>query len=225
MSPLPLASAGIGMTRITSWRSSGSCERRDATATVRASWSKSRAYCFTLERHRPPILPPMRRCPASDAPAASRPPPAAAPAARRQRRSSDWRTLAQAAALPLGNTSWRVLVALAFLVAAKLANVGVPLVLKELVDALALEPGDPRRCWWCRSALLVAYGAAAPVDHAVHRAARVRVRQGDAARGRARIALEVFRHLHALSPALPPRAPDRRHDARHRARHARHLSR
>ena len=34
---------------------------------------------------------------------------------------------------------WRVLIALAFLVAAKLANVGVPLVLKNLVDALDAE--------------------------------------------------------------------------------------
>ena len=45
---------------------------------------------------------------------------------------------------------WRVLVALGFLVAAKLANVGVPLVLKQIVDALDPKPGDPRRCWWCR---------------------------------------------------------------------------
>ena len=37
---------------------------------------------------------------------------------------------------------WRVGVALACLVAAKLANIGVPLVLKQLVDALDLKPGD-----------------------------------------------------------------------------------
>ena len=38
---------------------------------------------------------------------------------------------------------WRVAVALGFMVAAKLANVGVPLVLKELIDAMTLKPGDP----------------------------------------------------------------------------------
>ena len=35
---------------------------------------------------------------------------------------------------------WRVLAALAFMVGAKLANVGVPLLLKQLVDALTLTP-------------------------------------------------------------------------------------
>jgi hypothetical protein len=37
-----------------------------------------------------------------------------------------------------------------------------------------------------------------------------------ATQGAARsIALDTFRHLHALSPAFSPGAPDRRHDARH----------
>ena len=53
---------------------------------------------------------------------------------------------------------WRVLVALGFLVAAKLANVGVPLVLKQIVDALDLKPGDPRSALVVPVALLVAYG-------------------------------------------------------------------
>ena len=39
---------------------------------------------------------------------------------------------------------WRVLFALACLIGAKLANIGVPLVLKSLVDALDLKPGVPR---------------------------------------------------------------------------------
>ena len=34
---------------------------------------------------------------------------------------------------------WRVLIALAFMVAAKLANVGVPILLKHLVDAMRSE--------------------------------------------------------------------------------------
>jgi ATP-binding cassette subfamily B protein len=39
---------------------------------------------------------------------------------------------------------WRVGLALVFLLAAKMANVGVPVLLKHLVDALDLKPGDPR---------------------------------------------------------------------------------
>ena len=71
-------------------------------------------------------------------------------------------------------------------------------------------------------ALLVAYGAAAAVDDAVHRAARVPVRQGDAARGAHDRARGVPPPARAVA-ALPPRAPDRRAHARRRARPARHL--
>ena len=67
------------------------------------------------------------------------PAPAPTPGAAR----SDWRTLRKLAPY-VWQWRWRVLIALSFLVAAKLANVGVPLVLKNLVDALDLKPGDPR---------------------------------------------------------------------------------
>ena len=62
-----------------------------------------------------------------------------APAAPR----SDWRALKKLAPY-VWQWRRRVGVALGFLVAAKLANVGVPLVLKQIVDALDLQPGDPR---------------------------------------------------------------------------------
>ena len=79
---------------------------------------------------------------------------AAAPAAPR----SDWGTLRKL--LPyVWQWRWRVGVALSFLVAAKLANVGVPLVLKQLVDALDLKAGDPRAVLAVPVALLIAYGA------------------------------------------------------------------
>ena len=65
-------------------------------------------------------------------------PGAAAPPPR-----SDWVTLKKLVPY-VWQWRWRVLLALSFLVAAKLANIGVPLVLKQLVDALDLKPGDPR---------------------------------------------------------------------------------
>ena len=73
---------------------------------------------------------------------------------------------------------WRVVAALAFMVAAKVANVGVPVLLKQLVDAMSVPAGSAQ-------ALLVgARGPAAglrwfaPVQQPVHRTARAGVRQG-----------------------------------------------
>src|SRR5664279_6474654 len=87
----------------------------------------------------------------------STPPPVAA-VAREGPRRSDLKTLAKL--LPyVWAWRWRVLIALACLVAAKLANIGVPLVLKSLVDALTLKPGDPRGLLVVPVALLVGYGA------------------------------------------------------------------
>jgi ABC-type multidrug transport system fused ATPase/permease subunit len=48
---------------------------------------------------------------------------------------SDWGTLRRLFPY-LWRYKWRVMVALAFMVGAKLANVGVPLLLKQLVDAM-----------------------------------------------------------------------------------------
>ena len=134
---------------------------------------------------RPAALSARRRLPPSGRPSASADP--------------TGRTLAQAAALRLGAGAGGCCVALACLVAAKVANIGVPLVLKTLVDALSLKPGDPR------SVLVVPVGAparlrrAAPVDHAVHRAARVPVLPGGGADRARSVSLEVFSHLLALS--------------------------
>ena len=87
----------------------------------------------------------------------SLPLPPAAPAGPHAAPRSDLATLRKL--LPyLWQWRWRVLIALGFLVAAKLANIGVPLVLKQLVDALDLKPGDPRTALAVPVALLVAYG-------------------------------------------------------------------
>ncbi|HLB13801.1 MAG TPA: ABC transporter ATP-binding protein/permease [Burkholderiales bacterium] len=89
---------------------------------------------------------------------------------------------------------WRVLVALTLLVAAKLANVAVPLILKEIVDAL-----DPQTAILAVPfALLAAYGMlrfSTTLFAELRDVLFVRVTQ----RAIRRVALEVFRHLHSLS--------------------------
>jgi ABC-type transport system involved in Fe-S cluster assembly fused permease/ATPase subunit len=89
---------------------------------------------------------------------------------------------------------WRVAVALAFLITAKLANVGVPLVLKEIVDRL----DSTQAVLALPLALLVAYGVlrlSTTLFAELRDVVFVRVTQ----RAIRRIALTVFRHLHALS--------------------------
>ncbi len=144
------------------------------------------------------------------------------PSSSTRRTRSEW-GVDRARSLPyLWTFKWRVLLALAFLVGAKLGNVGVPLVLKRIVDALSIKPTAPGAVLVLPVALLVAYGAAAAADDDVHRAARARVREGHAAR-RAQRRAEGLRAPARAVAALPPRTPDRRHDARHRARQPRHL--
>jgi len=114
-----------------------------------------------------------------------------APAARGRR--NEWRVLPLLLQY-LWEFKGRVLVALALLVTAKLANVGVPLVLKEVVDAL-----DPQTAILVVPfALLVAYGAlrfSTTLFAELRDVVFVRVTQ----RAIRRVALEVFRHLHSLS--------------------------
>ena len=82
----------------------------------------------------------------------------AAPAARRPGRS-DWATLRML--LPyLWAYKWRVIVALACLIAAKFATVAVPIVLKHLVDAM-VPPRDVSTATLVVAvplALILAYG-------------------------------------------------------------------
>ena len=93
---------------------------------------------------------------------------------------------ADAAALPVGVQVAGV-VALAFLVTAKLANVGVPLVLKEIVDCARPAARRPRGA--ARAARRLRPAAA--LDDAVRRAARRRLRARRAARDPARRARGV----------------------------------
>jgi ATP-binding cassette subfamily B protein len=93
---------------------------------------------------------------------------------------------------------WRVLVALACLVGAKLANVGVPLVMKKLVDQMSITPSHPQALMVLPVGILVAYGAlrlSTTVFTELREFLFARVTQ----RAVRTIALQVFRHLHALS--------------------------
>ena len=122
-------------------------------------------------------------------------PPSAAAAAGGSR--ADWATLRRL--LPyLWHYRWRVGAALAFMVAAKAANVGVPVLLKHLVDALALPPGDARALLVVPVGLLLAY-AGLRLCTTLFTEARELI-FAKATEGAARsISLEVFRHLHGLS--------------------------
>ncbi len=114
------------------------------------------------------------------------------PAAR-----SDWATLKKL--LPyVWQWRGRVAVALSLLVAAKVANIGVPLVLKQLVDALALKPGDPRVALAVPVALLLAYGALR-LSITLFIELREFLFYPVAARIARRVSLEAFEHLLALS--------------------------
>jgi len=88
--------------------------------------------------------------------------------------------------------------ALAFMVGAKLANVGVPLLLKSLVDAMSFKPGDVQAVLVVPAALLLGYGLlrlSTTLFTELRELVFAKATEGAARR----ISLEVFRHLHALS--------------------------
>ncbi|MEY3524371.1 MAG: hypothetical protein RIR92_436 [Pseudomonadota bacterium] len=110
---------------------------------------------------------------------------------------SDWATLKRLFPY-LWEYKWRVVAALSFMVGAKLANVGVPLLLKELIDALTPQPSGAQMLMVVPLALLLGYGllrlsvsAFTELRELVFAAAT----QGAARK----IALQTFEHLHHLS--------------------------
>jgi ATP-binding cassette subfamily B protein len=110
---------------------------------------------------------------------------------------SDWATLKRLFPY-LWEYKWRVVAALSFMVGAKLANVGVPLLLKELIDALTPQPTGAQMLMVVPLALLLGYGllrlsvsAFTELRELVFAAAT----QGAARK----IALQTFEHLHHLS--------------------------
>ena len=110
---------------------------------------------------------------------------------------SDWVTLRRLFPY-LWRYRWRALAALGFMLGAKLANVGVPLLLKGLVDSLSFKPGDPATVLVVPVALLMAYGLLR-LSTTLFTELRELV-FSKATQGAARsIALKTFEHLHALS--------------------------
>jgi ATP-binding cassette subfamily B protein len=110
---------------------------------------------------------------------------------------SDWSTLRRLFPY-LWRYRWRVGAALAFMVAAKLANVGVPVLLKHLVDSLSIQPGDPQALLVVPLGLLVAYGLLR-----LFTSLFTELRElifAKATEGTARsLSLQVFNHLHGMS--------------------------
>ena len=110
---------------------------------------------------------------------------------------SDWRTLGRL--LPyLWQYKWRVAAALLFVIGAKVANVSVPLLLKELIDRMTLKPGDPAALLVVPVGLLLAYGALRLMTSAFTELRELVFAKATQGASR-QIALQTFEHLHSLS--------------------------
>ena len=98
----------------------------------------------------------------------------------------------------LWDYKWRVVAALTFVLAAKLGNVGVPVLLKTLVDAMSLKPGNVQAVLVVPVALLLGYGLLR-LSTSLFTELRELVFAKATEGASRKISLEVFRHLHALS--------------------------
>ena len=108
---------------------------------------------------------------------------------------SDWATLARLFPY-LWRYKWRVMAALVFMVGAKVANVGVPLLLKQLVDAM--NPTTTQAVLLVPAALLLGYGLLR-LSTSLFTELRELIFSKATEGATRRISLEVFRYLHALS--------------------------
>ncbi|MFN5941422.1 MAG: ABCB family ABC transporter ATP-binding protein/permease, partial [Polaromonas sp.] len=110
---------------------------------------------------------------------------------------SDWDTLKRLFPY-LWDYKWRVLAALSFMVGAKLGNVGVPLLLKNLVDTMNIKPGQTQALLVVPAALLLGYGLLR-LSTSLFTELRELVFAKATEGASRKISLQVFRHLHALS--------------------------
>jgi len=127
----------------------------------------------------------MRRFPAS-----SEPPPPGAP-------RGDWRTIKSLLPYLLAY-KWRVGLALSFLIAAKVANLGVPMVMKRLIDAMNVSPSDPRALLVVPVGIIIGYGLLRLSTSLFSELREILFAKVTESSVRT-LALQVFRHLHALS--------------------------
>jgi len=92
----------------------------------------------------------------------------------------------------------RVIVALSCLVAAKVANLGIPILMKELIDSLNVKTSSPQALLVVPLGIIIAYGLlriSASLFTELREALFARVTQ-NAVR---KVALQVFEHLHSLA--------------------------
>ena len=118
-------------------------------------------------------------------------------AASADRGHTDWTTLGRLVPY-LWDYKARVVAALLFMVAAKVANVGVPVLLKKLIDAMSIRPGDPKALIVVPAGLLLAYGLlrlSTSLFTELRELVFAKATQGAARK----IALQTFEHLHSLS--------------------------
>ncbi len=109
----------------------------------------------------------------------------------------DWRVIRDL--LPyLLEYRFRVILALTCLVAAKFANLGIPILMKELIDSLNIKANSPQAILIIPVGIIVAYGLlriSASLFAELREALFARVTQ-NAVR---KVALQVFEHLHSLA--------------------------
>ena len=109
----------------------------------------------------------------------------------------DWRVIRDL--LPyLLEYRFRVLIALSCLIAAKVTNLGIPIVLKELIDSLNINANSPQALLVVPLGIIIAYGFLrifASVFTELREALFAKVTQ-NAVR---KVALQVFEHLHSLA--------------------------
>ena len=109
----------------------------------------------------------------------------------------DWRVIRDL--LPyLLEYRFRVIIALTCLIAAKVANLGIPIVMKELIDSLDIKANSPQTLLVVPLGIILAYGLlriSASLFTELREALFAKVTQ-NAVR---KVALQVFEHLHSLA--------------------------
>ncbi|MEA9567844.1 ABC transporter ATP-binding protein/permease [Polynucleobacter sp. AP-Nickl1-40-C4] len=109
----------------------------------------------------------------------------------------DWRVIRDL--LPyLLEYRFRVIIALSCLIAAKVVNLGIPIVMKELIDSLDIKASSPQALLAVPLGIILAYGLlriSASLFTELREALFAKVTQ-NAVR---KVALQVFEHLHSLA--------------------------